>query len=72
MKPYDKGEERTTTIRQIIYLRARLGDGTEVVDHVGLGHANASVTDAEKVILFVRGDPDEKLLFGLEDRGIGE
>ena len=43
----------------VIYLCARLGDGTKVIDHVGLGHANATVTDGEDLVFFVWNDPNE-------------
>ena len=56
----------------MIYLGARLGNGTKVVDHVSLGHSNATVADREDLVFFVWGDPNEKLLFGIEDRGISE
>lgn len=53
-------------------LGAGLGDGADVVDEVGLGHADTGVADGEAVVLLVRGDADVELLFGLEHRGVGE
>jgi hypothetical protein len=54
------------------HLRARLGDGTEVVDHVGLGHTDASITDGEDLILLVGGDANVQFLLGVELTGVGE
>jgi hypothetical protein len=54
------------------YLRPGLGNGTEVVDHVGLGHADATVADAEKLIIFVRDYTNEELLLGFEGRWVSE
>lgn len=50
------------------YLRSRLRNGTEVVDHIGLGHADATVAEGENFILFVWDDANEELLFGIEGR----
>lgn len=50
------------------YLGAGLGDSAEVVHHVGLGHTNASVTDAEEFILLVSTDTDVELLLSVKDR----
>jgi hypothetical protein len=33
-----------------MYLRARLDDSTEVVDHVSLGEANTGITDGEHLV----------------------
>jgi hypothetical protein len=55
-----------------MYLCAGLGDGTEVVDHVSLGHADATVTDGEDLVFFVWDDSNEKLFFGIEDRGVSK
>jgi hypothetical protein len=57
---------------KITYFCARLGDGTEVVDHVGFGHADTSVTDDKELALLVWDDPDVEFLFMFERRGIGE
>jgi hypothetical protein len=54
------------------YLRPGLGNGTEIIDHVGLGHANPTIADAEKLIFFVRDYANEKLLLRLENRWIGK
>ena len=53
-------------------LGAGAGDRTKVVDKVGLGHANASVAEAEHLLLLVRGDADVEVLLGLEGGGVGE
>ena len=42
-----------------MYLSAGLGDGTKIVDHVSLGHANATVADRKDLVIFVWGDPNE-------------
>lgn len=49
------------------YLCARLGDGTEVVDHVGFGHADTGVDDGEDFLLLVGDDADDELFLGVED-----
>jgi hypothetical protein len=66
---------RTTGHRMIgvqNYFCPRLGNGTQVVDHVSLGHADTTVADGEHFILFVRDDTNEELLFRIEDGRIGE
>ena len=54
------------------YLRPGLGNGTEVVDHVGLGHADAAVADGENLIIFVRNYTNEEVLLVFEDRRVRE
>ena len=54
------------------YLGTRLGDGTEVVDHVGLGHADTGVADGEDLVLLVRGEADVEVLARVEDRRVGQ
>ena len=54
------------------YLRPGLGNSTEVVDHVGLGHADAAVADGENLIIFVRNYTDEEVLLVFEDRRVSE
>ena len=54
------------------YLCPRLGDGTKVVHHVSLGHANATVPDAEDLIIFVRSYADEEVLLGFKNGGVSE
>lgn len=53
-------------------LCARLGDGAEVVDHVGLGHADTGVADGERLALLVGRDADVKLLLRLERSGVSQ
>merc|ERR1711988_1025970 len=53
-------------------LGARLGDGSEVVHHIGLGHADARVGNGERVVALVSCDVDEEVLLGLELGGIGQ
>lgn len=53
-------------------LGSGLGDCSQVVDQVSLGHTNTRVSDGETLVLLVGSDSDEKLLFGVEDRGVGE
>lgn len=54
------------------YLGTRLGDCTQVVDHVGFGEANTSITDGEDLVLLVGDDADNEFLFCVENRRIGE
>ena len=55
-----------------IYLCPGLGNGTEVVDHISLGHADATIAEGEDLIFFVWGYANEELLLRLEDGGISE
>ena len=55
-----------------MYLGSGLGDGAKVVDHVGLGHTDTGVPDTEKFVLLVGTDTDVKLLFGVENGGVGQ
>ncbi|KAH9394529.1 hypothetical protein TYRP_004582 [Tyrophagus putrescentiae] len=43
-------------------LGARLGNGAEVVDQVGLGHADASVDDGESLFILVGDDANVEVL----------
>lgn len=54
------------------YLGARLCDCPEVIDQVGLGHADTGIAKDEQLVLFVRGDADEEVVAGLENGGICE
>jgi hypothetical protein len=54
------------------YFCARLGDGTEVVHHVGLCHTDPTVTDAEQLVLFVGNDQDIQVLASFKNRRIGK
>ena len=45
---------------------ARAGDGTQVVDQVGLGHADTAVLDGEGVVGLVGDEVDEQLWLGLQ------
>ena len=49
-----------------------LGNGTQVVDQIGLGHANTGVNDGEGLGFPVWDDLDEELLLRLELGGIGK
>merc|ERR1712017_2484 len=53
-------------------LGARLGDGSEVVHQVGLGHADARVGESKGVVALVTRDVDEEILLGLEELRVGE
>ena len=74
MNPYVKNilttwsEERETET----HLCTRLGDRSKVVDQVGLGHTNTSITDGETFVVLVRSDADVKLLPRVEDGRIGQ
>ena len=58
--------------KNITHLRSGLGDGSEVVDEVGLGHADTGVADAEELVLLLGGDADVELFLGLKDGGVSE
>jgi hypothetical protein len=55
-----------------IYLRPGLGNGTKVIDHISLGHANATIAEAEDLVFLVWGYANEELLLGLENGGLSE
>jgi hypothetical protein len=55
-----------------IYLRPGLGNGTKVIDHISLGHADATIAKGEDLIFLVWGYANEELLLGLENGGISE
>jgi hypothetical protein len=50
-----------TRVVHICYLRPRLGNGTKVIDHVGLRHTDATVTDREDLIFLVRSYANKEL-----------
>jgi hypothetical protein len=56
----------------LVYLRPGLGNGTEVIDHISLGHADATIAEGEDLIFLVWGYANEELLFRLENGGISE
>lgn len=49
-----------------------MGDGAQVFDKLGAGHANAGVSDSERACGFIRGDADFKILLSLEDLVFGQ
>lgn len=53
-------------------LGSGLGDCSQVVDQVGLGHTDTGVSDGQALVLLVGGDSDVKLLLAVEDRLVGE
>lgn len=52
------------------YLGARLGNGTQVVDHVGLSHTDTSIDNGEDLVLLVGDDTDVQVLVRVEDGGV--
>ena len=54
------------------YLRAGLGDGTKVVDEVGLGHTDTGIDDGEDFVLLVGDDLNDKILARIKDGWVGE
>lgn len=54
------------------YLGPRLGNGTQVVDQVCLGHTDTGIANGENVILLVGDDANVQLLFILESGRIGQ
>ena len=48
------------------------GDGTEVVDEIGLGHTNTRVDDGQALVVLVGDDVDEQLGLGIELGLVGE
>lgn len=54
------------------YFCTRLGDSSEVVHKVSLGHADSCIPQTQHLVLFVGNNKDMQVLFRLEDRGISE
>ena len=50
----------------------RLGDGSQVVDQVCLGHADPCVDEGQGVVVLVGDDYDLHLFLGLQDRGVSQ
>ena len=53
-------------------LGAGVGDGTEVVDEVGLGHTDTGIADGEGLVGLIGDDLDVEVLAGVELGGVGE
>merc|ERR1712126_166236 len=53
-------------------LGARLGDGAEIVDEIGFGHADTSVDDGQRLGLRVGDDLDLKVLARVQARRVSE
>jgi hypothetical protein len=53
-------------------LGTRLGDRTEVVDQISLGHTNTGISDGEGTLLLVGSNSDKELLLSVEGRRIGK
>ena len=53
-------------------LGSGLGDGTEVVDEVGLGHADTGILDGEGVVGLVGDELDVEVGLGVQDGRVGE
>ncbi|CAH0377059.1 unnamed protein product, partial [Pelagomonas calceolata] len=68
----DHGDVRAGLERLHEGLRAGLGDRAEVVDEVGLGHADARVDDGQGVVGLVGHDVDLEVRLGVEDRRVRE
>ena len=49
-----------------------MGDGTEVVDEVGLGHTDTGIADGEGLVGLIGDDLDVEVLAGVELGGVGE
>jgi hypothetical protein len=69
---YIRTTSQTWIVGPEIYLRPGFGNGTKVIDHISLGHADATVAEEESIILFVWGYPNEELLLRLKNGGISE
>jgi hypothetical protein len=53
-------------------LGSRLGDCSQVVNEVGLGHTDTSVSDGQGLLLLVGSDSDEHFLLRVQDGGVGK
>ena len=52
--------------------RARLGDCSQIVDEISLGHTDTGVRDVQHVVVLVSLDLDAELLRGVQHRFVGE
>ena len=59
-------------MKTVAHLGAGLGDGTEVDDHVRLGHADTGITDRQGLVLLVGDDADDEVLAAVEHLWVGE
>ena len=62
----------TNGLDEYAYLCPGLGNGTQVVDQICLGHTDTGIDDGENLVLLVGDDADDKVLAGVEDGGVGE
>jgi hypothetical protein len=53
-------------------LSTRLGNSTQVVNQISLGHTNTSITDRQDVVFLIRSDTDVEILLGIENRWISQ
>jgi hypothetical protein len=53
-------------------LGPRLGDGSEVIHEIGLGHTDTAILDGEGVVGLVGDELDLELGLAVEDGGVGE
>jgi hypothetical protein len=54
------------------YLCARLGDSTEVVDHVRFRHPYTGIPEYKQLVLLIGDNTNVKLLLRIEDRWVRE
>ena len=47
-------------------LGTRLGNGTEVVDHISFGHTYTSIVDPKDLVLLIGRDSDVEFLLSVE------
>lgn len=48
------------------------GDGTKVVDEIGLGHTNTAIADRQDVVFLVGDDANVEILLGFENGRVGQ
>ena len=55
-------------MKTITNLGTRLGNSTEVVDHISFGHTDTSIADVKDLVLLVWCDADVQFLLSVELR----
>mmetsp|Transcript_7886 Transcript_7886/g.12463 ORF Transcript_7886/g.12463 Transcript_7886/m.12463 type:complete len:309 (+) Transcript_7886:1284-2210(+) len=53
-------------------LGSGLGNGSKVIDQIGLGHTDSSILNGKRVVGFVGDELDLKLRFDIQDGGVGQ
>lgn len=74
LKPKLKMNKKATIYLQSLHksLRSTLGDGSQVIDEICLGHANPSVDDRQSTVVFVGNKLDLKIFSAVQLRRVSQ